>query len=136
MHFSHYKALLGLSDEAMELADRYQLDEKKLRYVVKLAPEFHSEVVRQIIDLNLTSKQVKDLCEGGDLEDQEDDSNHQMPVSARKLAKAVRASTQIQAAHFAQALLEQEQNIGMARARLQGLHQLLIEAEKYLIEER
>ncbi len=36
MHFSRYKALLALSDEAMELADRHNIDEKKLRYVVAM----------------------------------------------------------------------------------------------------
>jgi hypothetical protein len=29
MHFSRHKALLKLSDDAMELADRYNIDEKK-----------------------------------------------------------------------------------------------------------
>ncbi|MCA9888053.1 MAG: hypothetical protein KC546_06765, partial [Anaerolineae bacterium] len=34
MHFSRIKALLGLSDEAMELADLHQIEERKLRYVL------------------------------------------------------------------------------------------------------
>src|SRR5258708_31955913 len=62
-YFSYFKALLALSDEALELADRHNIEEKKLRYVVMLAPESHSEVVRQIISFNLTSAQVKQLCE-------------------------------------------------------------------------
>src|SRR4030095_9563901 len=32
--FSRLKALLHLSDEAMELADRHDIDEKKLRYIL------------------------------------------------------------------------------------------------------
>jgi hypothetical protein len=40
----------------MELADRHNLDERRLRPVVALAPEYHAEVVRQIIDLNLTER--------------------------------------------------------------------------------
>src|SRR5215207_1178830 len=44
MHFSHYKALLKLSDEALELADRHNLDEKKLRYVLPLPQEYHAEI--------------------------------------------------------------------------------------------
>jgi len=73
-HLYHYKTLLRLSDEAMELADRYSLDEKKLRYVIALPTEFHAEIVRQIVDFNLTSKQVKDLCasDGLDPETQQD----------------------------------------------------------------
>ena len=62
-HFWHFKALLNLSDEAMELADRHSIDEKKLRYVLTLPPDFHGEIVRQIIDFNLSSAQVKALCE-------------------------------------------------------------------------
>src|SRR5258708_31446104 len=37
-HFYHYKTLLQLSDEAMELADRHRIEDKKLRYVVELTP--------------------------------------------------------------------------------------------------
>lgn len=61
---SYIKNRLRLSDEALELADRHNIEEYKLRYVVTVSPEFHSEIVRQIIDFNLTSKQVKELCEG------------------------------------------------------------------------
>src|SRR5258708_585620 len=60
---SQYKALLQLSDEALELADRYNLDEKRLRYVLGLKSEDQVEMVRQIIQFNLSSKQVKDMCE-------------------------------------------------------------------------
>jgi hypothetical protein len=65
--FSRIKALLQLSDEAVELADRYNLEEYRLRPVVGVASEYHSEIVRQIIDFNLTSKQIKDLCDGDGL---------------------------------------------------------------------
>ena len=37
----------------MELADRHDIDEYKLRYVVTLPAEYHAEIVRQIIDFNL-----------------------------------------------------------------------------------
>jgi hypothetical protein len=43
---------LNLSDEGIELADRHDIDEKKLRYVLPLPKEFHSEIVRQIIDFS------------------------------------------------------------------------------------
>ncbi len=61
MHFCRYKALLKLSDDAIELADRCNIDGKKLRYVVVLPNEYHTELVRQIVDLNLTSKQVREI---------------------------------------------------------------------------
>ena len=38
----------------MELADRHDIDEKKLRYAIALPAEFHDEIVRQVIDMNLT----------------------------------------------------------------------------------
>ena len=49
-HFSAIKALLRLSDEASKLADRHNIEEFKLRYVVALPAEYHAEIVRQIID--------------------------------------------------------------------------------------
>ena len=48
----------------MELADRHHIEEFRLRYVVTVASEYHAEIVRQIIDFNLTAKQIKELCEG------------------------------------------------------------------------
>ena len=33
-----------------------------------LAAEYHAEIVRQIIDFNLSAKQVKELCEGDSAE--------------------------------------------------------------------
>ncbi len=57
---AQYKALLHLSDQAMELRDRYGIDERNLRHVITLAQEYHTEVVHQIIDFNLTAKQVKE----------------------------------------------------------------------------
>ncbi len=37
--FRHFKALLRLSDEALEMADRHGLQESLLRYVLQLAPD-------------------------------------------------------------------------------------------------
>ena len=60
--FSHFKSLLHLSDEALETADRYNLDESRLRHVIQLEPHFHSEMVTQIVQFNLTVKQVQAMC--------------------------------------------------------------------------
>ena len=57
MHFSHYKNLLKLSDDALELADRHAIEEKKLRYVLQLAPNLHGEIMRQIVDFKHRSIQ-------------------------------------------------------------------------------
>ena len=134
-HLYHYKTLLRLSDEAMELADRYSLDEKKLRYVIALPTEFHAEIVRQIVDFNLTSKQVKELCasDGLDPETQRDEVER-LPASALKLAKVTQLSHTTSAHDLAQAMMRQEGDANLARARLHSLKKLLTEAESYLTE--
>ena len=71
--FSRYKALLRLSDEAMELADRNDLDEGVLRHVITLPMDDHVEMVQHIIQFDLTSKQVQDLCAAGEVSEPSDD---------------------------------------------------------------
>lgn len=135
-HFSAIKGLLRLSDEALELADRHKIDEKKLRYVMCTPCEFHVEIVRQIIDFGLTSKQVKELCEGSELgsDDQIDDLNR-LPVAALRLAKIVRNSGTTTAHDLANAMIHEEGDEILARARLQTMKKLLTEAENYLLRD-
>jgi len=83
MHFSHYKNLLKLSDDALELADRHGVEEYKLRYVLQLAPNLHAEIVGQIVDFKLTSKQVRDLCTTEDASSSSEEP--QTDISARAL---------------------------------------------------
>jgi hypothetical protein len=134
-HFSEIKSLLRLSDEALELADRHTLEEKRLRYVVTLPQEFQTEIIRQIIDFNLTSKQVKELCAGDGLDSgKQDDEVEHLPASAIKLAKIAQASNTTSAEDLAQAMMRQEGDVNLACARLQAMRKLLTEAERYLIE--
>jgi hypothetical protein len=134
-HFSEIKSLLKLSDEALELADRHAVEEKKIRYVVTLPQEFHTEIIRQIIDFNLTSKQVKDLCAGDGLDsERQEDELEQLPASAIKLAKIAQASNTTAAQDLAQAMMRQEGDANLARARLQAMRKLLTEAERFLTE--
>lgn len=135
-HFSEIKALLRLSDEALELADRHAIEEKKLRYVLALPQEFHAEIVRQIIDFNLTSKQVKELCESDGIETkgQESDTDT-LPAVAIKMAKLAQTTSRTTPHDLARAMIHQEGEINLARARLQAMRKLLTEAEQYLIED-
>jgi hypothetical protein len=133
--FSLIKSLLQLSDEALELADRHNIEEKKLRYVVTLAPDHHAEVVRQIIDFNLTSKQVKELCEGDELDGSTEDPLEKIPSSALRLAKVTQALNTTSPQDVARALLRQEGDRNIARARLQAMRRLISEAEQYLLDE-
>jgi hypothetical protein len=131
--FSYIKGLLRLSDEALELADRHAIEEGRLRYVTNVAPEYHTEIVRQIIDFNLSSKQIKELCAGDGLDaaNRNDEVEH-LPASAVKLAKIAQASNTTSAQDLAQAMLRQEGDASLARARLQAMRKLLTEAERYL----
>lgn len=130
--FSRIKALLRLSDEALELADRYGIEESRLRYLVTIAPEYHAEIVRQIIDFNLSSKQVKELCEGNDLDTNQADLLDKLPAAAIKLAKVTQSVSTTTAQDLARALMQQEGDAAVARARLQALRNLLTEAERFL----
>jgi len=131
-HFSAIKALLRLSDEAMELADRHGIELGKLRYVITLDQEYHTEIVRQIIDFNLSVKQVKELCEGDIMNDSNEDPLDQIPASAVKMAKATQAINATTPQDLARALMRQEGDSNVARARLQAMRKLIAEAENYL----
>jgi hypothetical protein len=130
--FSRLKALLHLSDEAMELADRHDIDEKKLRYLLSLPSEFHVEIVRQIIDFDLSSKQVRDLCQSDDANANEKDGDEKLPPSAIKIARVTQTISATSAQDIARALLLQEGDLNMARARVQAMYKLLLETERYL----
>ena len=131
--FSRIKNLLRLSDEALELADRHAIEEFKLRYVVATPLEYHGEIVRQIIDFKLSAKQVREVCEG-DNAIQEKDVDDVSP-SAIKMAKATQAISATTPQELARALMRQEGDAAIARARLQAMRKLLSEAERYLTGE-
>ncbi|MBK8139220.1 MAG: hypothetical protein IPK52_25950 [Chloroflexi bacterium] len=132
VYFSSIKALLRLSDEASELADRHNIEEYKLRYLVSLAPDFHAEVVRQIIDLNLSAKQVKELCENTEMEENDDPIIDKLPAGALKMARMTQAISTLSASDIAQALIRQEGDPDIAFARLQALQRILTDALKHL----
>ena len=133
--FSRIKALLKLSDEAMELADRHHIEEFRLRYVVTVASEYHAEIVRQIIDFNLTAKQIKELCEGDSLQADEADPLDKLPPMAVKMAKFTQSVSSLTAQDLARALMMQEADTAIARARLQALRKLIGEAERFLVSD-
>jgi len=133
--FSRIKALLQLSNEALELADRHDIEEYRLRYITTVDSEYHIEIVRQIIDFNLTSKQVKELCEGDGLEKDIEDPIEKISPTALKMAKVTQAISSTSPQELARALIRQEGDVSVAKARLQGMRKLLTEAEHYLSPE-
>jgi len=68
VQFNRLQALLRLPDPIWELADRFRLEEKRLRYVLKVPDETQQvELVRAIIDQNLSAERIQQLVESGRL---------------------------------------------------------------------
>lgn len=132
MQFSQYKSLLRLSDEALELADRHQIEEFRLRPIVTAPVEYHAEIVRQIIDFNLSAKQVRELCAGDRTDHDSDDERKDLSPSALKIAKVTQSIQATTPQELARALMLQEGDAAVAKARLLALRKLLNEAERYL----
>ena len=66
--FNRIQSLLDLPDPVWELADRYRLEEKRLRSVLKLEdPDLQIQLVRLMIDKNLSADRVLQLVESGQL---------------------------------------------------------------------
>jgi len=128
--FSRYKSLLYLCDEAIELADRHGLDEGRLRHLLGLASDDQTEMVRQIVHLNLSAKQIVDLIQNP--QSRSENPVTDLPRQARQLVKLMRPTSEWNAYDLAQALVEQEGEAGIARIRLQHLRKLIDETEAFL----
>jgi hypothetical protein len=126
---NQYKRLLLLSDEAWELADRHNLDEAVLRYVVDLPQEDHSEMIQQIIQLGLARRQVKAIVEQEGLEDEKKPSITPEVKFARTVIKAVDTH---KPKDFARAIVDQQGDIHMAMAYLNRLEEFVREAKSSL----
>ena len=134
--FSRYKALLALSDAAMELADRHNLDEGRLRYVAQLNETDQLEMIRQILELRLTVKQIQEIVEKGlhvGTNSDDDDYLFPLPKAAMQIAKlALKPDAQVDAYRLAEAFVNLERDKGVAKARIKALRELLEEAEQYI----
>ncbi len=65
--FSRTAALLALPDPVWELADRHRVEEKRLRHLLKVEdPAAQLQLVRDIVDKDLSAEQVKRLVERGE----------------------------------------------------------------------
>ncbi len=132
--FSRYKALLYLCDEAFELADRHNIDEARLRYLIQLDARDQVEMIRQIIQFDLTRKQVKDLIDSGLDDGEAEETPESVPRPLVQLAKVMKSRELLDPQKLANYLVSQEQNTNLARARLQTLRELLEQTERYLID--
>ncbi len=130
--FSRFKGLLHLGDDAIELADRHNIQEGLLRYVIELEPMDQVEVITQIVQLGLTRVQVKALIENDGHNNQSDDENVLATRQVTQLAKLMKPNNLPDAYSLAKALVDQEKDVNVARARLQTMKGLLDDVEKYL----
>ena len=126
---SRYKALLKLSDDAIELADRFELEEGLLRHVINLRQEDHGEVIQHIIQFGLNAKQVQELCASTPNVETTENKPPKHTLQLVKLMQNVKSTTPDT---LARALLEQEQDVELARARLSSLRRLIDEADAHL----
>ncbi len=128
----HYKALLNLSDEAIELGDRHNLDEGLLRHVLQLPTEDQAEMVQHIISMNLTSRQVRDICQQND--SPQLNSTEVVSQSTKHLTRfIVKEIEKHSPEELAKSVLNaQDGNKHLAVARLRQLIQFAEEATKLL----
>jgi hypothetical protein len=69
-----------------------------------LSSEYHTELVRQIVDFNLTSKQVKEICEGSvDEVDVKPIGEETISQAVLRIARATRNSGDMSGADLARA---------------------------------
>lgn len=126
VYFSYIKNLLKLSDEALEFADRYNIEERRLRPLTNVDIDFHHELVRQIIDFNLTARQVEQLVLE-DAEPEPEKTQDNIEPEAYRLAKIVKNRGRAEAASIARALIKQEGNPELALAQARLMSQLYAE---------
>jgi len=132
--FSQIKALLALSDDAIELADRHNIDEYRLRPVLRLSSEVQAEMVHHIIKFNLTGRQVAEMCDRGLSEEpttEEADSSPQI----KRFVKSMKKIEDGDEDDFVRGLLNEEKTVHMARARLEATIDFLHRARSRLPQE-
>lgn len=132
--FNQHKDLLRLSDEALESADRHNLDEYTLRPVLQIPHEAHAEMVQHIIQFNLSGRQVREICERGIEDDPKSESNDTAP-HIRRFVKSMRKMNEGDEEHFLQDLLQEERSPVMAHARIDSTIAFLVRIKSQLPEE-
>ncbi len=129
--FRRYKALLQISDEAIELADRHGIQESLLRDILDLTPEDQVEIIRQIIQFGLTRNQIRSLISGAS-EDGNKETETTLSRQVIQLARLMHPHHLPDAFTLATALIDQEKDPMVARARVQMLRKVLDDTEAYL----
>jgi hypothetical protein len=129
--FYHFKSLLRLSDEAIELADRYSLDEYRLRPILQLPHQDHAEMIHHTIQFNLNGRQIRDICENGWPDQKESESQTTAP-HVRSFVKHMRKIVEDDEEDFVNSLISEEKSTAMAQARLDNLISFLTRIKQKL----
>lgn len=128
--FSQYKLLLQLSDEALETADRHNLDEFRLRPVLQLPLESQQEMIQHIIQFNLSGRQIQQICEKGYEDDKQDAKEVKTHVTG--FIKSMKKISDKDEEVFLQNLIQVEQSVEMAQARIETMIAFLMRSKKRL----
>jgi len=131
MHFSRYKALLQLSTKRWKPQTVITWKKAVLRHVIQLPSEAQSEMIQQIVQFDLTGKQVKEIIEHHSTSDLDDKPD---AIDAR-LVKVMRAIERQTPEVFVQTLIREEKSTHLARARLQNMMTFLKQVGQLLPEE-
>ena len=131
MHFSRYKALLQLSTKRWKPQTVITWKKAVLRHVIQLPSEAQSEMIQQIVQFDLTGKQVKEIIEHHSTSDLDDKPD---AIDAR-LVKVMRAVERQTPEVFVQTLIREEKSTHLARARLQNMMTFLKQVGQLLPEE-
>ncbi|GIK64254.1 MAG: hypothetical protein BroJett018_20480 [Chloroflexota bacterium] len=126
---SQYKLLLGLPDEAIEIADQHSVDEWCLRYVLKLPRDLQTEAVRQIAQHGYDVRQVKRMVEEttGEISEEAAPARH-----ALQFARLIQSKDVPNVEEIAQILLDKEEDVVILRRKVERLREVLVELERHL----
>lgn len=128
VYFSYIKKLLCLCDEAMELADRHNLDEGVLRTITGLSPEDQIEMIQHIIQFGLSGKQVEGII-AQNLQSDNEETTDVLPVFATKFARSyLKDADKFNPDLLWKAVCHEQGNPHMAHAYLMRLAQVAMSA--------
>jgi hypothetical protein len=127
---SQYKLLLQLSDEALELADRHNLDEFRLRPILQISSESQAEMIQHIIQFNLSGRQIQQICEKGFDEDVHKVNDTKTHIT--HFIKSMKKISEEDEEAFLQNLMLMEQSVEMAQARIDTLVAFLMRTKNQL----
>jgi hypothetical protein len=125
---SHYKRLLTLSDEAIELADRYSIDEGRLRHIARLPTDVQAMALEQVINHDLDIRQIKKML------DETTPDEQPPPVKAisrgtRRTLKLIESDELLNIQELEQVLRESDEDSYRIRRKVQRVREALEELE-------